>query len=240
MAQNDLAGLYSRLGKQILDFSERYTQPTEKDMDLISELREQFGAFAKVGDDESLESIDEDLDEPALEIQFITKGQTLFNAGDPADTAYVVAAGCVGIFQNVDGKNKPLQRINEGEFFGEMAILDGSPRSTTAIALEDTTLSLVSKQSLNEKMEASDVLIRTILQTSIYSLRKANENYTQKARSLPDILGAIGFSRHVFGKYTERFEIKEEEGIGDLLKAFDVKYAEIVKAFASTISKGKR
>ena len=176
-----------------------------------------------------------------MEIQFITKGQTLFRAGDPATTAYVVAAGCVGIFEKVDDKDTPVERIRKGEFFGEMAILDGSPRSTTAIALEDTTLSLVSKESLNEKMEASDKLIRTVLETSIYSLRKANENYNQKTHSLQDILGTIGFSRYVSGRYIDRLKIKEEEeSVGDLLKAFDAKYAEIVTACAPAIAKDRR
>ena len=101
--------------------------------------------------------------------------------------------------------------------------------------------SLVSKESLNEKMEASDKLIRTVLETSIYSLRKANENYNQKTHSLQDILGTIGFSRYVSGRYIDRLKIKEEEeSVGDLLKAFDAKYAEIVTACAPAIAKDRR
>ncbi len=245
----DVATLCSTLGGRVFDFANRYTQPTEQDIDLIRGLGEQVGVAAKTGtaiegviaEEEERDLSCPDLEEPALEIQSMTKGQTLFKDGDPAIAAYVVAAGCVGIIRKIDGKNVPVARIRKGEFFGEMAILDGSPRRATAVALEDTTLSLVSKEHLEEKMEASDKLIQSLLKTSIYSLRTAHENYSQKARSLQDILSTIGVSWHILGRFVDRLKIGEEEkDVGELLKSFDAKYAEIVTACAPAIAKDRR
>lgn len=249
LQQKDVAELSSALGARVFDFAERYTQPTEQDINLIRKLGEQMGVAAKTGmaiegptpQEEERDLACPDLDEPALEIQFITKGQTLFKDGDPAIAAYVVAAGCIGIFRKIDGKNAPVGRIRKGEFFGEMAILDGSPRRATAVALEDTTLSLVSKESLEEKMEACDKLIRTILLTSIHNVRSAHENYTQRARSLHDMLESIGLSRHVAGRFIDRLKIKEEdEDVEALLSEFDAKYAEVVSACAPAVAKDRR
>ncbi len=180
-------------------------------------------------------------DEPAIEIQFLSKGQYLFRDGEEAKAAYVVAAGCIGIFRIVDGKNSPVGRIRKGEFFGEMAILDGSNRRATAVTLEDTTLSLISKESLEEKLEASDKLIRTILLTSVHNLRDAHEKYTQRARSLSDTLQTIALSRHVVGRFFERMELGEDGAQAqELLKKFDGQFAEISEACKPAIANDKR
>lgn len=247
--QDDVAALCLAQGKQVADFAERYTQPTEKDITLISKLAERIATAAKTGVAVEEESpVEEerdlscpDLDEPAIEIQFIQKGQRLFKEGDEAVAAYVVAAGCMGIFRKVDGKNSPVARIKKGEFFGEMAILDGSTRRATAVALEDTTLSLVSKESLEEKMAASDELIRMILLTAVQNLRTAHDTYTQRARSLQDMLKTISLSRHITGRFIERLDIKpDEEEAKKLLKDFDAKFAEVVSGCAPAIAADRR
>lgn len=237
LKQDDVAMLCLSLRDKVLDFAERYTQPTEKDIDLLRKLADAVAMAAKthvaVGMDAEAETEAEaspadELDEPAIEIQFLQKGQYLFRDGEEAKAAYVVAAGCIGIFRTVDGKNSPVGRIRKGEFFGEMAILDGSNRRATAVALEDTTLSLVSKESLEEKMEASDKLIRTVLLTSVHNLRDAHEKYTQRARSLNDTLQTISLSRHVVGRFFDRIDVGEDAAaVQELLKKFDTHFAEI-------------
>lgn len=251
--QEDVAALCISLGERVAGFAERYNQPTEKDIDLIRKLADAVAMAAKTGvavdekttglstQEEERDLSCPDLDEPAIEIQFINKGQRLFKEGDPAVAAYVVAAGCIGIFRMVDGKNSPVARIRKGEFFGEMAILDGSPRRATAVALEDTTLSLVSKENLEEKMAASDKLIQMILRTSVLNLRTAHDNYTQRARSLQDMLKTISLSRHVAGKFIDRLDLEsDKDSAKNLLKEFDTKFTEIVSACAPVIAGDRR
>jgi CRP-like cAMP-binding protein len=250
--QDEVVNLCLSLKARVEDFAERYTSPVEHDMVLLNKLGEAVATAAKnrgaVKNDtpppvsEEASNPADELDEPEIEIQFIKKGQYLFRDGDKAEAAYVVAAGCIGIFRNVDGKNSPVGRIRKGEFFGEMAILDGSDhRRATAVALEDTTLSIVSKEMLEEKMEASDKLIRTILLTSVHNLRDSHDKYTQKARSLRDTLETISLSRHIVGRFLDRIDIGEDgERAKELLKKFDSQFSNIRTACKPAIAQDKR
>lgn len=246
LKQEDVSALCLSLRDRITNFSERYTQPTEQDIDLLRKLGEAVSMAAKTGvavgatsaASEDATAVADELDEPAMEILFIPKGQYLFKAGDKAEAAYVIAAGCMGIFRTIDGKNTPVARIRKGEFFGEMAILDGSDRRATAVALEDTTLSLVSKDTLEEKMAASDKLIRSVMLTSIHNLRESHEKQTQRARNLNDLLEMVSLSRHVAGRFLGRTDVGEnKEKAEALLKQFDTKFAEIRDACKPAIAK---
>lgn len=252
LKQKEVISLCLSLRDKVLDFAERHTQPTEQDIDLLRKLGEAVAMAAKTGvavdidatgvaggDDPS--SVADELDEPAMEIQFIPKGQYLFKAGEEAEAAYVVAAGCIGIFRTVDGKNSPVARIRKGEFFGEMAIIDGSDRRATAVALEDTTLSLVSKELLEQKMAASDKLIRSVMLTSIHNLRDSHEKYTQRARSLNDLLETVSLSRHITGRFFDRVDLGEDKDkVEELLKKFDAKFSEIRSDCKPAIAKDQR
>lgn len=252
LEQKEVVDLCLSLRDKTTDFAERYTQPTEQDIDLLRKLGEAVAMAAKTGVAVSIDatppggdadpgSVAEELDEPAMEILFIPKGQYLFKPGEKAEAAYVVAAGCIGIFRNIDGKNSPVARIRKGEFFGEMAIIDGSDRRATAVALEDTTLSLVSKELLEEKMEASDKLIRSVMLTSIHNLRESHEKYTQRARSLNDLLETVSLSRHITGRFFDRVDIGEDKDkVAELLKQFDEIFSEIRAASKPVIAKDQR
>ena len=126
------------------------------------------------------------MDEPIIEILPLTKGQTLFRQGDPATAAYILNSGAIAIFREVDGKRIPVARVKKGEFFGEMAIIDGRPRRNSAMALDDCTLSLVSKDMIEEKLAATDALIRSVLHMLTNSLRMVHETYSPKGRNILD------------------------------------------------------
>ncbi|MEQ8735903.1 MAG: cyclic nucleotide-binding domain-containing protein [Rhodospirillaceae bacterium] len=250
LKQKDVVDLCLSLKAKVEDFAERYTQPTEQDINLLRKLAEAVAIAAKTrvavdfdaanSDAETASPADE-LDEPALEIQFIPKGQYLFREGEEAKAAYVVAAGCIGIFRSVDGKTSPVGRIREGEFFGEMAILDGSNRRANAVALEDTTLSLVSKELLEQKMEGSDKLIRSILLTSVHNLRDAHEKYTQRGRSFRDTLDNVAITKHIVGRFIDRTGVGDDTARAkELLDKFDTIFAEIKTASKTAGAKDKR
>ena len=94
--------------------------------------------------------------------------------------------GVIGLFRDVDGKREPIARVKKGEFFGEMAIIDGRARRNSAMALEDCTLSLVSKYLIEEKLSGSDTLIRTLLDMLTNSLRIVHQSYAPKGRNIID------------------------------------------------------
>ena len=65
----------------------------------------------------------------------LKRGATLFAKDDPGDSLYVVISGTVKIsVSSPDGRNAILNLVGRGELFGEMAVLDGQPRSADATA----------------------------------------------------------------------------------------------------------
>jgi len=151
----------------------------------LQRQREAFGKSAEIQrspEDTEVETVDE----PIIEILPLNKGQTLFKQGEAATSAYILVSGVIGIYRDIDGQSIPVARVKKGEFFGEMAIIDGTPRRATAIALEPSTVSIVAKDMIEDKMNKADVSTRFIINMLISSLRKVPEKYAAKSRQVSD------------------------------------------------------
>ncbi len=73
-------------------------------------------------------------------------GTFLFRAGDRGDAMYLIERGKVRIcVQGTDGRQMTLAELGHGEFFGEMAVIDGERRSADAIVAEDARLAVLSR-----------------------------------------------------------------------------------------------
>jgi CRP/FNR family transcriptional regulator, cyclic AMP receptor protein len=71
----------------------------------------------------------------------------LFRAGDAGDSMYLIERGKVRICVHTkDGLEVTLAELGRGDFFGEMALLDGEPRSADAVVAEDAKLALLSRE----------------------------------------------------------------------------------------------
>jgi CRP-like cAMP-binding protein len=67
------------------------------------------------------------------------RNEVLFHQGDPGDSLFIVTSGAVKILlPSEEGDEAILATVRAGAFFGELALLDGAPRSATAVALEPT------------------------------------------------------------------------------------------------------
>lgn len=78
-------------------------------------------------------------------------GATLFNYGDPGDALFVVISGEVEMsFKNDTGHKIVLEVAREGDFFGEISLLDGGPRTATAIVTRDLEALVVDRGDLDE------------------------------------------------------------------------------------------
>lgn len=68
-------------------------------------------------------------------------GETIFWEGEPGVGMYIIQQGVVSIVKHYPGKEREaLVLLHEGEFFGELALLDESPRSASAIAQESAKI----------------------------------------------------------------------------------------------------
>ncbi len=117
--------------------------------DLLAFLREVrlFAAFA----DADLTALADRLHERSLR-----KHQVLFHEGQPGDEMFLIRRGTVLVSKIIKGRvEQLLNRMNPGEFFGEMSLLDDSPRSATIQAESEVTLLALDRASLNALVETS-------------------------------------------------------------------------------------
>ena len=140
-------------------------------------------------------------DDQAIEVVTHPKGTTLFRQGEAGDAAFIVNAGSIGIYREVEGKRIPLATLRKGELFGEMAVIDGSPRMATAFTLEDCTLTMISVELLSEKMKKADPFIKALITMLLGNLRSVHDSYTPKARSLADSINALARQSEALTKY---------------------------------------
>jgi CRP/FNR family transcriptional regulator/CRP/FNR family cyclic AMP-dependent transcriptional regulator len=114
--------------------------------------------FAKV-DDESLRSC-----AAHLRVRRFRRGETIFHQGDPGDSLYIVESGAVKIVlpSPEGGEEAIIATLGHGDFFGELAILDGAPHSATAVALEPTE-ALVLHRDPFERLIDTDRSLRMAL-----------------------------------------------------------------------------
>ena len=85
----------------------------------------------------------------SLREQPLRRGQVLFREGDHGDEMFLVRTGSIVVSKGVTGRvEQVLARMGPGDFFGEMALFDRSPRSATIQADTDVTLLLLDREAL--------------------------------------------------------------------------------------------
>jgi CRP-like cAMP-binding protein len=113
--------------------------------------------------------------------QRFAAGETIFAEGDPGDALYIVAEGQVRISRRIPGLGEEALAILEGgEVFGEMALIDRSPRSADAIAhTGGSTVLVVSREQLDgavtSRTAAHAQFLRTLCQVLCRRLRNMND-----------------------------------------------------------------
>ncbi|OPX17962.1 hypothetical protein BXT86_03665 [candidate division WOR-3 bacterium 4484_100] len=101
-------------------------------------------------------------------------GEVLFNEGDKGDVMYLIREGKIKITKGKGEDEKVLAVLKEGDFFGEMAIIDGSPRSAGAIAVTPVSLLVIDKETFKAKLKENP-LIEYVLETLSRRLRTTDE-----------------------------------------------------------------
>ena len=92
----------------------------------------------------------------SLREKSLRKGQVLLRMGDTSDEMYVVRRGSLVISKPVTGRvEQVLARMGPGDFFGEMALFDHSPRSATVQADSDALLLVLDRGALVRLTEQS-------------------------------------------------------------------------------------
>jgi uncharacterized membrane protein len=102
--------------------------------------------------------------------------QVLFRAGDAGDGMYLIEQGTIGIsMKAADGQQLTIAELGRGEFFGEMAMIDGKPRSATATALESSRLAILSRHHFLSFVQSNSNVALEMLGALAHRLRRTDE-----------------------------------------------------------------
>lgn len=168
-----------------------------------------------------------------MEKRSVKKGEKVFAEGDAGDAAFVVEVGSIVIVKNIEGTDMRLATVGPGELFGEMAILDGSPRMARAEALEESLLLVVPRGVLDAKFRKSDPFLQTLVRILVSNLRSVHHIYMKRPRSSQDFLNSLSFNATSLIAYLEKSEDKElTEGAGPPLAAVQASILELKRLFA--------
>jgi CRP-like cAMP-binding protein len=119
-----------------------------------------------------------------IERKVFPQGDIIFKQGTTGHTAYIVQKGSVDIVREGDDEEQVLLgTVGVGGIFGEMAVIDDSPRMATARAAEPTTVIVITEQMFLNKLSKADPFIRglmNIMADTIRSMGKKAHNEPQK------------------------------------------------------------
>jgi CRP-like cAMP-binding protein len=112
----------------------------------------------------ALSPVDRETAARAASIRSYSKGDTIFEEGEPSDAFYTIASGRVKIFKMLpSGKDLILEVFGTGDPLGAAAAYDGRPFPASAVALEDTTCLVIPRPEFFKLLEQHPTLVRGLL-----------------------------------------------------------------------------
>lgn len=168
----------------------------------------------------------------------VPAGTVLFREGEQGREMYVINSGKVRITKTVRGQEKELAVLGQGEFFGEMSILNNKPRSATATVIEDarvlvldpktyetmlrnsTEIALRMVKRLAARLQEADDTIENLMlrdpasRVTHYLVRRAKEHGGVVAVGPEELPAQIGLKREEVEKV---YETLQKKGLIELL-----------------------
>jgi CRP/FNR family transcriptional regulator/CRP/FNR family cyclic AMP-dependent transcriptional regulator len=132
-----------------------------KGVDLFSELtEEQLGLLANL-----------------VVVQDFNRDETVVLEGDCTMKAlYLIASGTVQVYMTgIDGRETILSFLERGDFFGEMSLIDGEPRSASVRTVTDAQLMIIHREPFLTLIRQTPEIAMSLLSEMSKRLRKANK-----------------------------------------------------------------
>lgn len=104
------------------------------------------------------------------------KNSVILFEDDPGDALYVVSTGQVKVVLiGEDGREVILSVLTDGDFFGEMSLIDDEPRSAHVIAMKDSHLLVLRREDFQAQLEVQPKIALKLLRVLVQRLRRADE-----------------------------------------------------------------
>ncbi len=143
------------------------------------------------------------------------RGEQVVRAGEDAETLIVMLTGRAKVTNfDEEGREIILAWLGPGEFFGEMGLIDGSPRSASVVAVEPCELLTIGKNEFQRCMQDNFQVAQKLMQILVRRLREADRNIESLA--LLDVYGRVArllldLSEEEGGKRLVRQKISKQD-----------------------------
>jgi uncharacterized membrane protein len=116
-----------------------------------------------------------------LVIEDVAGRTPLFHSGDSGDALYLIESGRVRIsVRDADGSDVTLAELAGGDFFGEMALLDGKPRSADATVIEDARFAILSRENFLRFVRSNPDVALKMMSAITLRLRRTDDLLRQR------------------------------------------------------------
>jgi CRP-like cAMP-binding protein len=102
-------------------------------------------------------------------------GEVVFHDGDTAEHAFLLQEGRVRLVKRVGAIERSLRVLRPGDLFGESALLQGAPRNTTAVALDDGVALALDQATFQHVLSSNPAVGTRVLQQLLRRLRDAED-----------------------------------------------------------------
>lgn len=130
------------------------------------------------------------IDAPQTSIRKLAKGEVVFAEGENSKAMYLVKSGILRVYKKKGEAQIEIATIHSGELIGELAFLDGNPRSASAEALSPCELVEISGPTFAKVLQSAPEWLKTLLKTVVGRLRAAST----RIRQLEAASSAIDYS----------------------------------------------
>jgi EAL domain-containing protein (putative c-di-GMP-specific phosphodiesterase class I) len=154
-------------------------------------------------------------------IKQYNKGDIIFHGGDRSDCAYIIESGQVEIF--VESNGTIIDILSEGELFGEMGVLDQSPRSTSAKAITELTLLEVRTAQITNRLAESDPIVKALVGVLLKRFRSMLPSENTSNNILLDQVASV-IEQAGLSKFKLESELRTAINQGDVQTVFQPIY----------------
>ena len=118
------------------------------------------------------------------------RNSTVVAAGDPSDALYIVISGRLKVtISDKEGREAILAILNQGDFFGEMGLIDQAPRSATVVTIESCELLTITRTDFMKCLQKNFDLAMNVIRGLVERLREADKKIGSLA--LMDVCGRV-------------------------------------------------
>ena len=130
--------------------------------------------------------------ENRLDKVHFVKNAVIFREGDDSEgSMFDIAEGIVGIYANYEQNHqKLLTTLKDGDYFGEMGLIEGARRSATAVALSDARIVRITEAEFVQYFQEQPNKILQIMRQMSGRIRELSQDYQDACNSIAEYLAA--------------------------------------------------